>query len=139
MARRNKGDATFYQTQRWLNLRQAILKRDSFTCQMCGAMLREGRSDKANTILRPAVVDHLEPHRGDQSLFYDQDNLWAISSDMHDSVCQAIEAKYADDPLRIVAEKLKYRFIGWDGYPVSPPERGVDRHWASKLIRYGVK
>lgn len=135
MARR----CNYYGTARWARLQAATLARDGWTCQMCGAMLRGGRSDRSNSILRPAAIDHLMPHQGSEALFFDPENVWAVSADMHDSVCQAIEAKYAGDPLRIVAEKLKYRFIGLDGYPVSPPERWVDRHWSSKLIRYVVK
>ena len=126
MARRNKGEATLYQTQRWLSLRQVILKRDGFTCQMCGVMLREGRSDKANTILRPAVVDHLEPHRGDQWLFYDQRNLWLVCCDCHDGPCQAIEKRQGITGAAVRAAKLAYRVIGLDGYPAMPKGRLVD-------------
>lgn len=117
----------WYRTARWQNLRQVILMRDSYTCQMSGVLLRGGRSDKTGSILRPAVIDHLAPHNGQADLFWDPDNLWAISADMHDTVCQAIEARLTGEAVR--AAKIAYRMVGIDGYPVKPAGRWVNQRW----------
>lgn len=120
----------WYRTTRWQKLRQVILLRDCFTCQMSGAPLRGGRSDKSSSILRPAVVDHLQPHNGQADLFWDPDNLWAISADMHDTVCQAIEARgLTGDAIR--AAKIAHRVVGIDGYPARPAGRWVDQRWGA--------
>lgn len=119
----------WYRTARWQQLRQVILLRDSFTCQMSGAPLRGGRSDKSGSILRPAVIDHLQPHNGQAALFWDPDNLWAISADMHDTVCQAIEARLTGEAVR--AAKIAYRVVGLDGYGTKPAGRWVDQRWGT--------
>ena len=50
----------WYRTARWARLRQSVLKRDIFTCQMCG-----------KTLPSPDLVaDHIRPHRGDPALFW---------------------------------------------------------------------
>ena len=117
----------FRSTAQWQRIRVAILRRDSFTCQICGAMLRGGRSDKSRTVLRPAVVDHIIPHKGDEALFFDPENLWAVDCDCHDSICQSIESRLVGRPDEIRKAKLEYRIIGIDGYPKAPPDRWVDR------------
>lgn len=61
-----------YSTARWRRLREKILLRDNYTCQISGALLRGGRSDKGTSILRPAVIDHIVPHRGDEHMFWDE-------------------------------------------------------------------
>lgn len=119
----------WYRTARWQQLRQVILLRDSFTCQMSGVMLRGGRSDRSTSILRPAVVDHLIPHEGDPALFWSEDNLWAISADMHDTVCQAIEARLTGEAVR--AAKIAYWVVGLDGYGTKPAGRWVDQRWGT--------
>ena len=119
------GYAKLYSTKRWADLQAATLRRDGWVCQMCGVMLRKGRSDKAATVLRPAVVDHLMPHRGDASLFHDRGNLWAICCDCHDGPCQAIERRpITGEAMR--AAKVAYRAVGLDGYPSKPQGRWVD-------------
>ena len=125
----NAPHRAWYRTARWQKLRQVILLRDGFTCQMSGAPLRGGRSDKTGSILRPAVIDHLMPHNGQADLFWDPDNLWAISADMHDTVCQAIEAKLTGEAAR--AAKIAHRVVGIDGYPTRPAGRWIDQRWAT--------
>jgi 5-methylcytosine-specific restriction protein A len=55
-----------YKTKRWMQLRWATLVRDLFTCQMCGKI--EADSSKL-------VADHKRPHRGDEALFFDPENV----------------------------------------------------------------
>lgn len=118
-----------YKTARWKRLREEVLLRDCYTCQISGVLLRGGRSDRANTALRPAVVDHLIPHDGDEALFFDADNLWAVSADMHDTVCQSIEGRKGIPPEAVRAAKIGYRHVGLDGYPMQPKDRWVDSRW----------
>lgn len=119
-----------YKTARWQKLRMAILARDLFTCQMCGAILRQGRSDSKQSALRPAVVDHIIPHRGVEALFWHPANLWAVCCDCHDSTCQQIETRHKGQltpraAMQIRDAKLRYRVVGIDGYSLTPPQRAV--------------
>ena len=118
-----------YKTALWESLRKQTLLRDGYTCQISGVLLRGGRSDRTATVLRPAVVDHLMPHMGDASLFFDPDNLWVVSSDVHDTVCQAIERRRGLSLEAVRAAKVAYRHIGLDGYPCKPSGRWVDARW----------
>lgn len=92
-ARSRARDATqpwraWYKTARWQKLRARVIARDLYTCQKTGALL---------TGLHPApnspVVDHVRPHRGDDRLFWDEDNLMTVSKAYHDSQKQAEERR----------------------------------------------
>jgi 5-methylcytosine-specific restriction enzyme A len=72
----------WYKTARWRALRLTVLVRDLFTCGMCGTRC----SGKGQ-----AVADHRRPHRGDQALFWDADNLWCLCATCHSSVKQREE------------------------------------------------
>ena len=76
----------WYKTARWAALRLTILRRDGYTCQATGVLL-SGRHPAPNS----PVVDHKEPHRGDERLFWDPENLWAVSKAYHDSEKQRQE------------------------------------------------
>ena len=78
-------------------LRWHILKRDLFTCRICGAM---------NADTRNLEADHIVPHKGDAALFWDKDNLWCVCGDCHRSVCQRIEAQHAGYPELIREAKM---------------------------------
>ena len=70
---RGNAAARGYDTK-WREARKLFLKRNPL-CQEC---LKHGK-------LTPAtVVDHIVPHRGDQYLFWDQDNWQALCKDCHD-------------------------------------------------------
>lgn len=73
----------WYKTARWKALRMLVLTRDLFTCQKCGRM--EGDTSKL-------VADHREPHRGDEALFWNEGNLWALCAPCHSSAKQREEA-----------------------------------------------
>jgi 5-methylcytosine-specific restriction protein A len=82
-------DATvrgWYHSARWQKLRQEVLIRDLYTCQQTGVILTTGR-DAPNA----AVVHHKVPHRGDEQLFWDINNLEAVSKAYHDSEAQREE------------------------------------------------
>ena len=90
-ARHRERDATigwraWYKTARWQKLRLKILQRDLYTCQKTGVLL-VGKHPAPNS----PVVDHKRAHRGDERLFWDENNLHAVSKDYHDSEKQAEE------------------------------------------------
>ena len=59
---------------RWRKARAAFLQRNP----LCNECMKHGR-------LTPAtVVDHVIPHRGDQKLFWDEDNWQALCKSCHD-------------------------------------------------------
>lgn len=76
----------WYSTKRWRALRRAVLKRDAWTCRQTGVLLI-GKDPAPNS----PVVDHIQPHRGDPDLFWDIENLQAVSKAWHDSEKQRIE------------------------------------------------
>jgi len=74
----------WYKTVRWRRLRWAILVRDLFTCQMpeCGRLIANA-SD--------LVADHIKPHRGNETLFWDETNLQTLCRWCHSGPKQAEE------------------------------------------------
>jgi 5-methylcytosine-specific restriction protein A len=81
--RGNQAWRKWYNTRRWQKLRWTALVRDAFTCQMCGRL--EGDTSQL-------VADHWMPHKGDEALFWDFDNLKTLcKSPCHDKHKQRIE------------------------------------------------
>ncbi len=76
----------WYNTKRWRELRQKVLIRDGYLCQKTGEIL-SGKYPAPNS----PVVDHIRPHRGDEKLFWDIDNLQSVSKAYHDGDKQRIE------------------------------------------------
>lgn len=72
----------WYKTARWKALRWSVLIRDLFTCQMCRHI--EGDTSKL-------VADHRVPHRGDETLFWDEANLWTLCAGCHSGAKQREE------------------------------------------------
>ena len=71
----------WYKTTRWIKLRQVILLRDLYTCQMCGRIGSTGM-----------VVDHKKPHRGSAALFWSEGNLQVLcASPCHSKHKQTLE------------------------------------------------
>lgn len=75
----------WYKTARWQKLRWSILVRDLFTCQMCR---------KVEAITSLLVADHKTPHRGDERLFWDEQNLQCLCKSCHDSTKQSEERRH---------------------------------------------
>jgi 5-methylcytosine-specific restriction endonuclease McrA len=84
--RDQRGWRKWYKTARWQRLRMSILRRDLFTCQWRGC----GRVEADTSLL---VADHRKPHRGDEALFWDADNLWCLCKRCHDSLKQRQERR----------------------------------------------
>lgn len=73
----------WYNLARWKRLRWATFKRDGFKCQMCGRI----QPPQGNL-----VCDHVEPHRGNETLFWNPDNLQTLcKSPCHDKHKQRME------------------------------------------------
>ena len=91
--------SAWYSTARWQRLRLSILKRDGFTCAMCG---RPGTSPEL-------VADHVKPHKGDPLKFWDASNLQTLcASPCHNLVKQSMEKG---------GNKQAPRAVGVDGWP----------------------
>lgn len=58
-----------YSTSRWQILRRQVLMAHP-VCQICGKTIAD-------------TVDHIKPHRGNEDLFYDPDNLQALCKACH--------------------------------------------------------
>lgn len=58
-----------YQTARWKKLRAFILDRDEHRCAVCGG--------------HATIVDHIQPHEGNEELFYDENNLQLLCRSCH--------------------------------------------------------
>lgn len=76
----------WYFTARWKRLRLQILDRDGWTCRQTGVPL-VGPKDAPDS----PVVDHIQEHKGDSALFWDPENLQAVSKAWHDSEKQRQE------------------------------------------------
>lgn len=74
----------WYKTARWQRLRWSVLERDQFTCRRCGRI--EGDT-------RLLVADHVQPHRGDEALFWEAGNLQCLCKACHDSAKQSEERR----------------------------------------------
>ena len=72
----------WYRTRRWRDLRMVIFTRDLFTCRMC-------RKIDGNTSL--LVCDHVQPHHGNDVLFWDEANLQTLCKPCHDGAKQRAE------------------------------------------------
>lgn len=87
-----------YKTARWQELRTWVLSQEPL-CRFCS---KQGRVEAAT------VVDHIKPHRGSKTLFYDSSNLQPLCAEHHNSAKQFEEKRgYSNE-------------IGIDGRPVDP-------------------
>jgi len=82
-----QGWRAWYKTARWQRLRWKVLVRDLFACQMTGC----GRVEPDTSKL---VADHITPHRGDATLFWDETNLQTLCADCHNRIKQSQERRY---------------------------------------------
>jgi 5-methylcytosine-specific restriction enzyme A len=75
-----QGRTGWYSTPEWKANREAYLRQHPFCeCEVCKKALASGeRPDEAQ------VLDHIIPHEGDESLFWDPRNWQAMSKRHHD-------------------------------------------------------
>lgn len=76
----------WYCTARWRKLRASILERAGYVCEQTGVPLT-GKAPAANS----PVIDHKVEHKGDALLFWDENNLQAVSKGWHDTEKQRQE------------------------------------------------
>lgn len=62
-----------YGTARWQRLRRAQLNAEPL-CAMCL---------QCDDVTEATVADHIKPHRGDETLFWDADNLQSLCASCH--------------------------------------------------------
>ena len=70
-----------YNTKEWYSLRTRQLRKEPL-CKFCKDL---------GTITAANIVDHIVPHKGDQELFRNAENLQSLCKTCHDSVKQRIE------------------------------------------------
>ena len=73
--RKDSPSRAWYQTPRWRTERKAFLRERPF----CTECQRLGRLIPAN------VVDHIKPHRGDETLFWNQSNWQPMCATCHNA------------------------------------------------------
>lgn len=102
-----------YKTARWLNIRAHHLGTEPL-CRMCKARgiindgsRRNNGEPQTNPKRRFLVVDHVKPHKGDETLFF-SGPFQTLCPDDHDGVKQGQEARgYSTE-------------VGADGIPIDP-------------------
>lgn len=88
---------------RWQRERLAFLAKHPL-CIYCA---------KRGLIELASVVDHIEPHRGDEKLFWNRSNWQALCAACHDTHKRREEMGLTPRPS-----------IGLDGWPTEQPEQG---------------
>ena len=78
-ARKPRYDKSIYWSKRWRALRLQVFARDNYTCQACGGLCHgTGRGHP-----EAPECDHIIPHRGDERLKWDIDNLQTLHKRCH--------------------------------------------------------
>ena len=77
-----------YHSARWRRLRLEVFERDGLVCQQTGQLLI-GKHPAPDS----PVADHIRPHRGDETLFFDPANVQTVSKEWHDSRKQSLERR----------------------------------------------
>lgn len=96
-----------YRDKRWCGphgVRQQALVRDLYTCQRCDCLLVTGNRHHP----RAAVVNHIKPHKGDESLFFDLENTEAVCKSCPDTLIQQEEARGC-----VIGCDVDGRPLGW--------------------------
>lgn len=85
-----------YSTKQWYRLRHHQLQKEP-CCEYC---------DKQGYVTAATIVDHIVPHKGNEALFFDPDNLQSLCKEHHDNTKQREERSNIDFDYYI-AEALK--------------------------------
>ena len=88
----------WYRSRDWWKLRSQRLKAEPW-CRFCR---------QAGVVTPAEIADHIQPHRGDKRIFFDQTNLQSLCKRCHDKTKQGIETRGYDTRL------------GPDGLPNDP-------------------
>lgn len=76
---------------RWRKLRRSFLNKHPL-CVECSRL---------NIVKEATVVDHIKPHRGNQDLFWDQDNWQALCKRHHDQKTATEEGSWTRGKSRL--------------------------------------
>lgn len=87
-----------YNTKAWKQLRRAQLDKQPL-CVMC--------RDKFKRVRPANVADHIKRHQGDESLFFNANNLQSLCRSCHDVHKQRQERGF-----------VERKEFGSDGYPI---------------------
>ena len=88
-------------TNRWRQMRKAILERDDYTCRYCRSPVTEGRTDD-----RAAIIHHKISPYDNESLALEPSNLETTCRSCHFGIIQS-------------REKTGLPQLDEDGYPVT--------------------
>lgn len=69
---RDKQRNAFYQSKQWQRVRNYVINRDCYTCQVCGSAVTDRK-----------IVDHIIPLRVDKTRALDTSNLWSLCDRCH--------------------------------------------------------
>lgn len=84
--RDNPDYRSWYNTKRWRDLKQEVHIRDNYTCQRTGVICAgKYPADDSPT------ANHIKPHRGNPSLFWDINNIETVTKAVHDGLIQREE------------------------------------------------
>lgn len=100
-----------YKTSRWQRLRERQLTAHP----LCAYCLQQ------EDVTPATVCDHVRPHKGDEALFFDPDNLQSLCAPCHDRIKQREEL--GQDVVR----------FGPDGWPVSWPPGGIEKSKSQQI------
>lgn len=70
-----------YKTARWQHMRDVQRDKQPL-CEFCL---------QSEDVVVADVVDHIRPHKGDETLFFDADNLQSLCKECHDRDKQRME------------------------------------------------
>lgn len=72
-----------YGTKDWYRLRYAQLQKQPL-CEYC---------EQVGRVVAATIVDHIKPHKGDEELFFNSENLQSLCKQHHDSTKQKEEKR----------------------------------------------
>lgn len=81
----------WYKTAKWQRIKVRVHVRDNYICAGCPVPhVCVGKHPAPNS----PVADHIKPHRGDERLFWADDNVQTVCKAYHDSEKQRLEARH---------------------------------------------
>jgi len=83
-AQRNPAVQAMYRTRAWQALRRIVIEEAAGLCQWPGCGVPG------------TVVDHRQPHRGDNGLFHDRANLWLLCKLHHDRKTASLDGGFGN-------------------------------------------
>lgn len=111
-ARRDPVAMALYATPEWKALRASILRE-------CA-----GRCATLNCARVARVVDHIRPHRGNNSLFFDRDNLQPLCKPCHDRKTARYDGAFGRAPRPLPKRRIAAQIALYEGSDGGAGSRG---------------